>query len=632
MAIHLLSEETISRIAAGEVVERPMNVVKELIENSIDAGADAITCEIRDGGISFLRVTDNGCGIRKEDIGYAFYRHATSKIDSAADLHRIYSLGFRGEALSSIAAVSEVEMITRCGDDIAGIHVINDAHNAEDITVTEIGAPKGTTVIVRDLFGNVPVRKKFLRQPQTEGSYITDLIQQFALSHPEISFHYRINGQEKLHTSGSGSLKEVIYRIYGKSVIDQLVEVRSEQGPGMAVRGYISHPQLTRAGRSSEFFFVNGRILKNDLLSKALEEGYGTDLMQHRFPFAVLELDLDPSLLDINVHPSKMEIRFEDPQGMYSFLKEAVSAALKTREKIHTATVMTGREEKAALREEEENRQGLFSREGHNEPFEKTRADRVETVYSVPSGTTVLFDEKEEYDAGPVLVAGETVTDPGPAAADAAETIPVQEELPIIFSKEKAASFRIAGQVFSTYWIIESEGRMLMIDQHAAHEKVQYERIMERVARDLEGQGASQLLAPPAVVHLSGRQEAALRQHMDAFTKLGYVIEDFGENAYALRGVPAELFGAEPGRMLLDTLDEILEEKLDGTPGIILSKVASMSCKAAVKGGNLLSFEEASRLIESLLQLEDPYHCPHGRPTMVVFSEDELERKFKRIV
>ncbi len=636
MPIHILSDDTISKIAAGEVVERPMNVAKELIENSIDAGATAVTCEIRDGGISFLRVSDNGCGIKKDEIVYAFYRHATSKIDTAADLHRISSLGFRGEALSSIAAVADVEMITRCEEETVGVHVRNRPYSGRELEVSEAGAPRGTTVIVRDLFTNVPVRRKFLKRPQTEAAYITDMIQQFALSHPEISFHYRVNGQEKLHTTGNGSLKEVIYRIFGKETMDRLIEVtgREETENGdITIRGYAAHPQLTRSGRSQEFFYVNGRILKNDLLSKALEEGYGTDLMQHRFPFAVLNLDMDPALLDINVHPSKMEIRFVDPEKIYTFVKNAVRSALGRKEKITEGNFLNAREESASVRAEEQERIELFRQEGHVEPFEKGRSEKTSGLsYELPeTGSDVLFDEQAVYDPAPESVEVAVTDLPPVIAEEIREQVPVQQELPI-FSKEKAAGFRIAGQVFSTYWIIETEGKMLMIDQHAAHEKVHYERIMKRVSAGLQDKGSSQLLSPPAVVHLTGRQEAAYERYRDTFEKLGFELESFGENAFAMRAVPAELFGASPQSMLLDTLDEILDEKLEGTPSVILQKVASMSCKAAVKGGNLLSFTEAAELIEELLGLDDPYHCPHGRPTMVVFGKDELERKFKRTV
>lgn len=669
--IHILSSDTINRIAAGEVVERPVNVVKELSENAIDAGATAVTVEIRNGGRDLIRVTDNGCGIDPSEITKAFRRHATSKISAADDLGHLSSLGFRGEALSSIAAVSRVEMITKTREQLVGIRAVNDVlHAAKTIDseetaleITEVGAPDGTSVIVRDLFCNVPVRRKFLKSPQTEAGAVTDLVEHLALSHPEISFHYRVNGQEKLHTTGNGNIKELIYRIFGREQSGSMIPIAQTSEDGsLAIHGFLGRPEFARSSRSYEIFFVNGRILKSDVLSKALEEGYRTDLMQHRFPFAVVYLTVAAEDTDVNVHPSKMEIRFADPKRIYDFVNESVHETLRHIELIPRATLNTQAQEQAQRKEEEQSRADALKAQAHIEPFERADApaavrepaieyaeeDFVFLDKTGPAGAEGRYEQQslfpeavlpDEKKAAEQEKAREEAALSGDLEAmfresvreDYAEDLYGNRSRPI-FQKGNVPEYRLVGQLFDTYWILSFQDKMLMIDQHAAHEKVHFERLMRRLAKEQQEPAASQLLAPPLVLNLTGREEAALTQYREYFLRMGYEIESLGENAYALRAVPLELYANEPDALLRDILDEILDSRMSGTPAAILYKIASMSCKAAVKGNMRQSPKEAAALIDELLSLENPYHCPHGRPTMIVLSRQEIERKFKRIV
>ena len=695
MEIHLLSEETINRIAAGEVVERPVNVVKELVENSIDAGATAVTIEIREGGKKMIRVTDNGCGIDRNQIAKAFERHATSKIRDDSDLTRLVSLGFRGEALSSIAAVAQVEMITKTRDSLTGVRATNQplsgfaGDEPVQLDLEEIGAPDGTSVVVRNLFYNVPVRAKFLKQPQTEAGYITDLVERQALSHPSISFHYRADGKEKLHTTGNGDLKELLYRIYGREINKKVLPVNVSDGH-YSLQGFIGRPEISRSTRNFEIFFVNVRMLKSNTLSKALEAGYRTDLMQHKFPFAVLHLSVPPQEADVNVHPTKMEVRFSDPEAVFRFIDESVHNVLHSTELIPEQLPETQAEERKRRRLQAEEEKRRLEREPHPEPFEKARfVSDPASVYGSPktgkedasgfvhptgSSLEIIFtDPGPLRPAGPSRVETEdflfedkripTGAGPGSGTTDSpeggqAETAaagiadPEAEEKKgsylqaslfentdfsgtdgeKILLEDNRPGFRIIGQVFETYWLIQYEGKLLVIDQHAAHEKVNYERLMKRLqSGDPSGSG-SQMLAPASVITLSGREEGELQAHGDVFRSMGYEIEPLGGSTYAIRAVPMELYGNDATELLRDTLEEMVEEKMTGTPKAILSRIASMSCKAAVKGNTLLSEKEAQALIDELLRLDNPYHCPHGRPTMIVFSQADMDRKFKRIV
>lgn len=654
MEIHLLSEETINRIAAGEVVERPANVVKELVENAIDAGATAVTCEIREGGKKMIRVTDNGCGIEKSQITKAFERHATSKIRDDSDLTRLMSLGFRGEALSSIAAVSQVEMITKTRDSLTGIRATNqvlsgfDADAPVKLDLEEIGAPDGTSVVVRNLFYNVPVRSKFLRQPQTEAGYITDIIERQALSHPSVSFHYRVDGREKLHTTGSGNLRELLYRIYGREITGKVLPVSVSKG-NYRLEGFIGRPEISRSSRSFEIFFVNGRMLKSSTLSKALEAGYRTDLMKHRFPFAVLHLSVPPAEADVNVHPTKMEVRFSDAESVYSFIDESVHEVLHRTELIHAELPETRGQERERARREKEEAQEKLQQEPRPEPFERARLLAEEPApygsRAVPSGPArfetedFLFEDKRlsssslapkadaEPDKAPEIPKGSFVQ----ASLFAGTDFSPEEEERILLEDNRPA-FRIIGQVFETYWMIQFENKLLIIDQHAAHEKVNYERLMKRLENSDPARSGSQMLAPPSVITMTGREEGEFLTHQEIFKSMGYEIEPLGAAVYAIRAVPMELYGNDATELLRETLEEMVEEKMRGTPQAILSKIASMSCKAAVKGNSMLSVKEAEVLIEELLKLDNPYHCPHGRPTMIVFSQTDLDQKFKRIV
>ena len=658
MEIHLLSEETINRIAAGEVVERPVNVVKELVENSIDAGATAVTIEIREGGKKMIRVTDNGCGIDRNQIAKAFERHATSKIRDDSDLTRLVSLGFRGEALSSIAAVAQVEMITKTRDSLTGVRATNQplsgfaGDEPVQLDLEEIGAPDGTSVVVRNLFYNVPVRAKFLKQPQTEAGYITDLVERQALSHPSISFHYRADGKEKLHTTGNGDLKELLYRIYGREVSKKVLPVNVSDGH-YSLQGFIGRPEISRSTRNFEIFFVNARMLKSNTLSKALEAGYRTDLMQHKFPFAVLHLSVPPQEADVNVHPTKMEVRFSDPEAVFRFIDESVHNVLHSTELIPEQLPETQAEERKRRRLQAEEEKRRLEREPHPEPFEKARfVSDPASVYGSPK----TGKEDAPGFVHPTGSALEIIfTDPGPLRPSGPSRVETEDFLfedkrsptgaglfentdfsgtdgEKILLEDNRPGFRIIGQVFETYWLIQYEGKLLVIDQHAAHEKVNYERLMKRLqSGDPSGSG-SQMLAPASVITLSGREEGELQAHGDVFRSMGYEIEPLGGSTYAIRAVPMELYGNDATELLRDTLEEMVEEKMTGTPKAILSRIASMSCKAAVKGNTLLSEKEAQALIDELLRLDNPYHCPHGRPTMIVFSQADMDRKFKRIV
>ena len=644
--IRLLDSNTIDKIAAGEVVERPSSVVKELVENAMDAGADAITVEIRDGGCSFIRVTDNGDGIEKDQIRKAFFRHATSKISTAEDLYHIHSLGFRGEALSSIAAVSMVELITKTKDSLTGIHYRLDGGVEKEFS--EIGAPEGTTMIARELFFNTPVRKKFLKTPATEGSYVSDLMEHMALSRPDVAFQFMVNGNVRFHTSGNGDLKEIIYRIYGREIAGQLLPFHAQM-EGVSIDGFLGSPSVVRSNRNFEFFFVNGRYIRSPLLSKGLEAGYKAWLMQHKFPFALLHLTSDPENIDVNVHPSKMEVRFSDQPGLYAFLEEQVREAMHRREMIPDVKL----DEPAAGRKKEQpapKEQKVKEEQTKRETQKETVVPPMPPV--APRKPVPAADEGRK--AGPEK---EVSPNPEPAAREKKEkpeapqpfetarrsrllqeeeaqyTVSEAKQMELfdgkLLSEEAAKSYQIIGQVFDTYWLVQYEDRLLIIDQHAAHEKVKYEALVKKLR---EGQVDSQNLAPPMILNLSAIEAHTLQEYGDYFARMGFEIEDFGGNAVAVRAVPCDLYGHYEKDFLQGILDELEEEPPRGTPAIIAEKLASMACKSAVKGNMRISTKEMEALLDQLLSLENPYHCPHGRPTIITMSKYELEKKFKRIV
>ncbi len=615
--INILDHQTIDKIAAGEVVERPANVVKELVENAIDAGAHAITVEIKDGGITLIRVTDNGGGIEKEQVANAFLRHATSKITSADDLTDLVSLGFRGEALASIAAVSMVELITKTAQDLTGIrYVIEGGAEREK---EEVGAPEGTTVLVRNLFYNTPPRKKFLRQPQTEGSYVADLMEHLAMSNPGIAFKFVTNGQTRFFTTGNNDLQEIIYRIYGKEISSALIPFNCRED-GMSVSGLLGKPVINRANRNYEIFFINGRYIKSSLISKAVEEGYREFLMQHKFPFCVLHFKIDTRRIDVNVHPAKMEVRIADAPAFYDAVKNAVETAMRQTEMIP----------EIVLQEKESRGKTGVAEESVPEPFETVRiAGKTHTVTPpVPAATAtaaaaaatsaVQYDRAREYDKY------DRVREETDYRAAQMELFDDK-----ILSEQARARYDILGQLFETYWLVSYEDKLLIIDQHAAHEKVKYERFMKRFR---EHDIVSQTVNPPIVITMNSRERECYLKHAGDFEALGFVLEEFGGNDYAIRGVPQDLYGYEEKEFFLLILDELADEAVTGTPESIRIRIAAMACKAAVKGNMRLSRQEAEALIDELLTLENPYHCPHGRPTIVSMTKYELEKKFKRIV
>lgn len=655
--IRLLSQNTIDQIAAGEVVERPLSVVKELTENAIDAGADAITVEIKEGGISLIRVTDNGCGIEKDQVKKAFLRHATSKITSIEDLDYIASLGFRGEALSSIAAVAQVEVITKTADELTGIRYAIAGGSEED--AEEIGAPDGTTFIIRNLFYNIPARKKFLKQPQTEGSYVADMMEHLALSHPEISIKFVNNGQVRFHTSGNGNVKEVIYRIYGKEIAASLLLFETEF-EGVKVSGFLGKPEQCRSNRNFEIYFVNGRYVRNDVITKAMEEGYRAYLMQHKFPFFVLHFQMDPASVDVNVHPAKMEIRLHKGQVLYEALSQAVKQSLQQTELIPDVKLTDENEETAALfkapepfeinrrRQQENEMPGLYVEETKEKTNDLTVQEQIpgllreeSSEYKISSGDGQSVADLLQKISPSKIIGDTQALKTLPADRLHANVIKADDHILVekpsqlnlfeekFLSADAREEYQILGQIFDTYWLIAFRDKLFIMDQHAAHEKVKYERLYKELQ---EKQVSSQMLNPPVILTLTGKEEQLLKEQMTSFEALGFEIEDFGGGSYAIRSMPSDLYGCSEKELFTDILDELAENPMKGSPEVILNKLASMACKAAVKGNNTLSRKEAESLIDELLSLENPYHCPHGRPTIISMSKYEIEKKFKRIV
>ncbi len=660
--INELDKKTIDQIAAGEVVERPASVVKELVENAIDSGATAVTVEIKGGGIDMIRVTDNGSGIEKSEIRKAFKRHATSKLKTIDDLFSIHSLGFRGEALSSISAVAQVDMITKTKDSLEGIrYCIN---GGEEAAFEEIGAPDGTTLIVRNLFYNTPARKKFLKTPQTEGSYIGDVMEHLALDNPTVSFHYINNKDDKFNTSGNGDLKEIIYRIYGRDISVSLVPINVTEN-GITLEGYLGEPSINRSNRNFEIFFVNGRYVKDKVISKALEEGYKQYLMMHKFPFAILHLRLDPSLVDVNVHPAKLEVRFNNQTALYEFIRKNVEETLRNHEMIPDA--LLGDDLKDAKKaadveatEEEssfDNKKETLSDPDSNkkedkqhapEPFEKSRFEENKVNEDVPVYATGVKEEpiriqdsnksavwtrifgdsdgsiaEKNERPSPIIKSDEAIIVEKPVQLDLFEEK--------VLTKDNVKEYEILGQIFGTYWIIGFKDKMFLVDQHAAHEKVNYERML---ARYKSGEMLSQMVNPPVIISLSSAEEDIFLHYREYFEKLGFNIENFGGHEYAMRAIPIDLFGcSDEKEMFVQILDELSHEtNLDRTPDVINYKIASMACKASVKGNTKMTKEEMEALLDELLTLDNPYNCPHGRPTIISMTKYEIDKKFKRVV
>ncbi len=615
--IAILNQETIDKIAAGEVVERPCSVVKELVENAIDAGSTAITVEIKEGGISFIRITDNGCGIEREQVAVAFYRHSTSKIRSAEDLLTVKSLGFRGEALSSISAVARVELITKTYDELTGTRYV--IEGSKELSNEEIGAPDGTTFIVKDLFYNVPARRKFLKTAQTEGSYISDMVEKLALSHPDISFKFINNNQTKLHTSGNGNRKDIIYHIFGREISSSLLEVKHEC-EYFKVEGFIGKPVITRGNRNYENYFINGRYVKSNILSRAIEGAYKSFLMQHQYPFTVLYFTFF-SELDVNVHPTKMELRFDNNNEIYVELCDTIYAILSHKEMIPEVPVDSTPAPKKIVHE---------YKEPIPEPFEKRRINEVRAAESRSVyGQSVTSTVKNYSATEPAAKAPETSTayEPAQVVTGTQQTLGDYDKVFLTESSKK--QFSIIGQLFKTYWLIEFEDKLYIIDQHAAHEKVLYEKTMARLAnKDF----TSQRISPPIVMTLDARECEMLEKYRPQIEQFGYEVEHFGGKEYMISAIPDNLFNIDMKDLFIEMLDDFSNATGRQTPDIITEKVASMSCKAAVKGNDKLTLPEINKLIDELLSLDNPYNCPHGRLTIISMSKYEIEKKFKRIV
>lgn len=662
--ITVLDSKTIDHIAAGEVVERPSSVVKELVENACDAGATAITVEIKDGGTTFIRVTDNGSGIEKSQVQKAFLRHATSKIKTVEDLLRVKSMGFRGEALSSISAVGMVEMITKTKDSLTGVRYCIEGDRERDFS--EVGAPDGTTIIIRDLFFNTPARRKFLKTPATEGGYVADLMEHMALARPDISFQLLINRQSRFATSGSGDLKEVVYRIYGREIAKEIFPFKAEEG-GIKVEGYLGTPQLVRPNRNFEFFFVNKRYIRSQVLSKGLESGYASRLMQHKFPMAYLHFTIDTDMVDVNVHPSKMEVRFSDNQQIFDFLDRHVKEALRSREMIPSVTLdepLKKGKGQPHVQPTMQERTAKTTREQAGVQPDQTAAAKNESAAQKLAQQTKAAQEEAQKLAQTLLsmprpAAGKyqpqnpepsrrpKVLPPQPFEKKQLEAMVKEERLEYeaepeiiharqmdlfeekILTKKAVQQYEIIGQIFDTYWIASYQDKMILIDQHAAHEKVKYEALIKKLR---EGSCDSQNLMPPVIVTLSNPEAQLLKQYQEYFAQIGFEIEEFGGNSYAIRSVPCDLYGNMGDELLQEILNELASEQKPGTPTAIAERIATMACKSAVKGNHRMSREEMAELLEQLLTLDNPYHCPHGRPTMITMTKQELERKFKRIV
>lgn len=726
--IKLLDQYTIDKIAAGEVIERPGSVIKELVENSIDAGATAITIEIKEGGMSFIRITDNGCGISKEEVPVAFLRHATSKLQTADDLLKIASLGFRGEALSSIAAVAQVELITKQEDALTGTRY--QIHGGKEISNEEIGAPLGTTIVVRNLFYNTPARKKFMKTPATEGSYIYDLVCRMAMSHPDVSFKFIMNGIDKLFTSGNGRLKEIIYHIYGRDITNNLLEINAANDQ-VKITGYLAKPSISRGNRSFEDYYVNQRYIKSNILTKAIEDAYRTFVMVHKFPFTVINFEIDPSLIDVNIHPAKRELKFINEPDMYDFTYISVRKALLFKELIPTVTPGKDKRPETLAERKVEKRPEPFetNRRATELPPQSTRPAQQkkpsmpmqpansgisaqptltmtsgasgQTASSIMQSTPELADVQSKPDrtvqtdvsniqakseqptpsvtmenrsSSPVEIqylkednqSGKNITNnmvaenivpyltqptktalnPAEASVQTNETSEQKKQEPItpeakikyeqmdmfedkFLTPEAKKKHRIIGQLFKTYWLIEYEDKFFIMDQHAAHEKVKFEELMANYKNKT---AIPQYLMPPAIVSLSGTESEFLRENLEFFQNLGFQIEGFGGKEYKLSAVPANLFGLDGRELFLEFIGELSENGQKQTIDTFISKLSTMACKAAIKGNTSISFKEADNLIDQLMKLENPYTCPHGRPTLISMTETELEKKFKRIV
>ena len=644
--INILDKDTIDKIAAGEVVERPASIVKELLENSIDAGSSLVTVEIKNGGIDLIRITDNGCGIPSREVKKAFLRHATSKIVSDKDLISIKSLGFRGEALSSIAAVSRCEMITKTRDELTGVRYY--IEGGRDVEYEEIGAPDGTSIIIRDIFYNTPARRKFLKTASTEGAHISELVEKLAMANTEIAFKFISNGQIKLQTNGSGNLKDIVYQLYGKEISKALCNVDYEKN-GIKIKGVVARPEVTRSSRNLENIFVNGRYIKDNIISKAVEDGFGDRLMQHQYPFCALNFDLNG--VDVNVHPRKMEVRFSDRNFVYDNTKEAVEEIFTTQSAVREVPVgKTSNEKKVFVNTPEpfENKRRDMSEipekvlqnkyEGiTKDTLHSTGSDdeinwRVpkENMYNPKDDMSFIRDENTKRVYSDINdLSNKSIKEVNIGNIDDANPNGIKPSQLSFFESESKKYMKVIGQVFDTYWIVQLENEMYIIDQHAAHEKVMYERLLkESKANKL----SSQMINPPIIVTLTDLEQNVLNEHMDEFRGIGFDIEEFGGKEYKINAIPNIFPSIPKAELFNEMLSDSTNYDVISPSELILAKVASMSCKAAIKGNMRISLLEANELFDELLSLDNPYNCPHGRPTVIKMTKQEIEKKFKRIV
>lgn len=659
--IQVLDPVTVDQIAAGEVIERPASVVKELVENAIDAGASAVVVEIKEGGISYMRIADNGCGISREDVPAAFLRHSTSKIRTVDDLVHIGSLGFRGEALSSIAAVSQVELVTKTADQTFGTRYRIAGGKEEGIE--DAGAKDGTTFIIRQLFYNTPARRKFLKTPMTEASHVGDLMTRMALSHPEVSFQFINNGQTKLHTAGNGKLRDVIYHVYGREIASNLLRAEYETS-GLKITGFLGKPLISRGNRNFENYYINGRYVKSSIIAKAIEDGYKDFTMQHKYPFVVLHMEIDTENIDVNVHPTKMELRFNRQQEVYNAVYAAVDEGLHGEELIPQVEVNVPKAQElppVTISKKEEVPPVTVSKKEEVPPVTVSKKEELPPV-TIPKKSELppkeerdlnYFMEKmkervtayHNQNSSAEVKDKEKIFKPQIQADRIREAVQYAKktELPKseppkqmnlfeerLLSEQARARHKIIGQVFDTYWLVEFQDQLYIIDQHAAHERVLYERTLKGMkTREF----TSQMISPPILLNLGMQEAQLLNEYMDQFTRIGFEIEEFGQDTYAVRAVPDNLFSLAKKDLLIEMLDSLSDElNRSMTAELIDEKVASMSCKAAVKGNMKLSAAEADALIGELLTLDNPYHCPHGRPTIISMTKRDLEKKFKRIV
>lgn len=641
--IHLLDNNTIDKIAAGEVVERPSSVVKELVENSIDSGATIITVEIKDGGLKLIRVSDNGCGIDKDQIRNAFCSHATSKINDVDDLNHLFTLGFRGEALSSISAVSRVEVTTRTADSMTGIHYICEGGIEE--VCEEVGTSVGTQFLVRDLFYNTLPRLKFLKSSSTEASYVADLMEHLALSQPNISFQFINNGKVKFSTSGRGDLREVVYRIFGKETSEHIRKIEySDIDLHMKVYGFLGLPSINRSNRNSEIFFVNHRYVKSNLISRAVEEGYVEYLMQHKFPFCILNLEFNPEKIDVNVHPTKQEVRISEEKIISEKIVHIVAETLREHEMVDSIVL-------EEIQTKTENKDISLP-----QSFEQNRIKKnlAETPDDLPNKINTLANntisvEKELSNDNDVFFV-DNISSNDSLLSTPQSTDWITPELSDVNFQQKAIEYKqldfyeneevltpsarrqykIIGQLFKTYWLIEYDNSLLIMDQHAAHEKVNFERLMRRLNEKEEI--PSQIITPPIVMSLTNREMQILLDNLQHFTEIGFDINKFGEHEIAIRSIPMDLYDSKPEEMVHEIITDLYDLKKGQTPNSIRNRIATMACKASVKGNTQMNVSEIEQLLDEMLTLDNPYNCPHGRPTMITFSKNEMEKRFHRIV